>query len=283
MSVRLPERIGRTILELRAEELRQKRAARNEGVGVNLPNAITDLDVVPEWLSLLREDSPQSTIHSYLMPYWYRVAARWVLYDVLPIDAIDDELDTGSGITGAELRAIMDGPRPSELADHVPVSDVQHAMWRKWRGFARPFWVLQGETGGHQVNFSPIQASALLRMGLPAEPPRVGSLPSCPYDNRARQQIRHLNRLHEFNGSIDRLRKSGSSDFANAEQERIERQIRESEMAFIESQMRPVVDMAMTLKQRSEHSDQLVQMAPGTASRAKDAYDRYRETGDYTL
>ena len=291
-AIRVVENVGRTILEMRAEELRQKRAARNADAGKNLPNAVADIAIVPDWFPLLVEDSPRSTVHSYLMPYWYRAGERWVLYDVLPVDAIDDEQDTGSGMSGKELKDIMAGPRPSDREDwkdleHWPVSDTQHEMFRRWKGFARPYWVLQGENGGHQVRFSPDQATALLRMGLPSEPPRIGSLPPCPYDNRARAQLRHLNRLHQLEDSIDRLRRSGSPEAAKAEQDRVEREIRESEMAFIEAQMRPVVDMSMSLvsgsNTRSEHDDQLVRVAPGMASRAKDAYDRYRETGDYTL
>jgi hypothetical protein len=287
MSVKLSEFVGRSIMEMRAEELAQKRAARNADVGKNVATAVADVQTVPDWLADLRAVSPVSTLHSYLMPYWYRAGQRWVLYDVLPIEAIDDELDTGSGLTGEQLKEIMAGPRPSDLSYDVPISDTQHEMFRLWKGFARPYWVLQGENGGHQVNFSPEQASALLRMGLPAEPPKVGDLPPCPFDNRVKGQLQHLNRLHQFQDSIDRLRASGSADAAKAETERIERMVRETEMQFIEAQMRPVVEMSMSLARgantRSEHDDQLVHVVPGMASRAKDAYDRYKETGDWSL
>lgn len=287
-ALRLTERVGRTILELRAEELRLKRAARNAQVGQNAANAIADLDVPFPWITDLRAISPVTTIHSFLMPYWYRHGARWVLYDVMPVELIVDDMDTGSMIKGAELKEIMAGPRPSELTYDVPVSDTQHEMWRRWKGFARPFWVLQGELGGHQVQFSPDQAQALVRMGLESVPPKIGSLPACPFDNRAIRQLQHLNRLHQFEDSIDRLRKSASPEFAKAETERIEREIRESEMRFVEAQVRPLVDMAGSLakgvRSRSEHADdQLIHVPSGTASRAKDAYEKYKETGDYDL
>lgn len=281
----LPEKLGHTILELRAEELRQKRLARSAGVGLNRANAIADLDVAFPWMTELRQVSPLSTVHSYLMPYWYRAGERWVLYDVLPIEAIDDELDTGSGISGAELKQVMAGPRPSERTDDVPVSDLQHEMFRRWRGYARPFWVLQGEAGGHQVRFSPMQASALLRMGLPSEPPPIGSLAPCPFDNRAVRQLQHLNRLHGFEDSIDRLRRSGSPEAARAEEARVEREIRERELAFVEAQVRPLVEMSSSLVRgantRSEHDTEVIRVPDGTAARAADAYQRYRETGEW--
>ncbi len=282
-SLRVAESVGRTILELRAEELRQKRAARNAEVGTNRANAIADLDVVFPWEADLRAVSPINIIHSHLRAYWYRAGQRWVLYDVLPVEAIDDELDTGSGFTGAELKQVMAGPRPSELTEDVPISDVQHEMFRRWKGFARPFWVLQGETGGHQVKFSPIQSSALLRMGLQAEAPAIGALPPCPFDVRAATQLQHLNRLHGFEDSIDRLRRSGSAEYANAEHQRLEREVRDAEMRFVEAQMRPLVEMASSLTQRSEHEDQLVMATPGTAARSVDAYQEYRDTGNFTI
>lgn len=288
-AIKIPERIGRTILELRAEELRLKRVARNANVGKNLDNAMADLDVPFPWMDDLRIVSPQTVVHSYLMPYWYRYAQRWVLYDVWPVELIFDDQQVGtSGLTGKELKEIMEGVRPTDRPDFddwqaQPVSDLQHEMWRRWKGFARPFWALEGENGGHQIQFSPQQADALCRMGLPPEPPVIGSLPACPFDNRAIGQLRHLSRLHQLEDSIDRLRKSGSPEAAAAAMEKTEREIREAEMAFVEAQMRPVVDAAQSLRHRSEHASELIQFPDGTASRAKDAYEEYRETGNWSL
>lgn len=279
----VPEAVGRTILELRAEELRLKRAARNQGVGANIPNAIADLDVAFPWEDDLRRISPIVPVHSHLRAYWYRVKARWVLYDVLPAEAIVDDADTGSGLTGAQLKALMRGPRPSELPDDVPISDVQHAMWAKWKGFARPFWVLQGPNGGHQVRFSPAQSTALLRMGLDPEPPAIGSLEPCPFDNRAMHQLQHLNRLHQLADSVERLQQTGSLEFAKAEEARIEREVRESEIRFIESQVRPLVDVAASVAKRSEFAGELIEVPAGTASRIQDAWEEYKETGIWPI
>lgn len=279
----LPESVGRTILELRAEELRQKRLARNASVGENIKNSIADLSIEFPWEGDLRRISPIASAYSHLRAYWYRAKARWVLYDVLPSEAIEDEMDTGSGLTGYELRQIMNGVKIEDRDDDVPISPVQQAMWHQWGGYARPFWVLQGEHGGHQVRFSPQQSSALLRMGLPPEPPPLGSLPPCPFDNRAIAQLQHLNRLHQFEDSIERLRKSGSTEFAKAEEARIEQEVREAEMKFVESQVRPLVEMASSLRQRTEMESELVMVEPGLAAKAKDAYDRYKETGEYTF
>lgn len=287
-AIRLPRHLGRTILELRAEELRLKRAARNQDAAKNMANAIADVSVPFPWEPDLRAISPINTIHSHLRGYWYRSGQRWVLYDVLPVELIADDMDTGSGISGAEFKAIVMGKRLSERVEwndveHWPVSDTQHEMFRLYRGYARPFWVLQGDAGGHQVKFSPQQSEALVRMGLPSEPPRIGDLPPCPFDQRAIRQLQHLNRLHQMEDSIDRLRASGSPEAAQAEFSRVERQIRDAEMGFIEQQMRPLVEMGQSLRHRSECADQVVQMPDGLAAKAKDAYEIYQETGTWVL
>ncbi len=283
------------VRDIRAEQLRRKRAERNQGFGINIPNAVADVsEPFPEdWMVLLREVSPVTVLHSWLLPYWYRAGGRWVLYDALPDCLIpDDETQLGSALTGKEFFAIMRGIRPSEREDFKdtvsqPISDVQHEMYRLHHVFARPFWVLQGENGGHQVNFSPDQATHLISTGRSSVPPKIGELPPCPFDARAATQLQHLNRLHQMEDSMDRLRQSGTKEWADAESQRMQREVREHEMRFIEQQMTPIVDMTMSLvhgaNSRSEHDDQIIRVPDGTASKAKDAYEQYKETGNYTL
>lgn len=278
------------VRDIRAEQLRRKQAARNAGFGTNLPNSVADVAVPFPYMTELRAVSPETTKHSYLIPYWYRAGGRWVLYDAIDRRLIpDDDQPPGVPMAGRELLACLEGKAPRDLHEdeRCPfVSDVQHEMYRLYHVYGRPFWVLQGEKGGHQVNFSPWQQNVLIAKGLSADAPKIGSLPPCPFDRRTSDQLNHLNRLNRLDGRLDRLRESGSVESANAEMEQIQREVREAEMAFIEHQMTPIVDMAMSLvagpNTRSEHRDQIVQVRPGVAAEAKDAYDAYKETGDYS-
>jgi len=282
--------MGGFVREIRREQLRRKQLERNDGVGVNLPNSVADVAVAFPWLAELREVSPVTDKHSYLIPYWYRAGGRWVLYDAVPRALIpDNDEPPGIPMSGRELLGFLEGPPPRELEAWQRcafVSDVQHEMYRLHKVYARPFWVLQGEQGGHQVNFSPWQQNLLLAKGLPSVAPKIGSLDPCTFDRRAVAQLHHLSRLHRMDDGLDRLRASGTVESANAEMEAIQREVREAECRFIEQQMTPVVDMALSLvrgsNSRSEHQDQLVHVRPGVAAEAKDAYDRYRETGDYS-
>lgn len=260
--------------------------------GANVPNSVADCAVPfpADWLPLLRQCSPVTDRHSYLIPYWYRAGARWVLYDAMPECLIHPDEAQGAPITGKELLGYLNGPAPRDLEDwqRCPyVSDMQHEMWRLHRCYVRPFWVLQGPNGGHQVKFSPWQQNVLIAKGLDPEAPQVGSLPPCPFDNRTRDALDHMNRLHRLDDRLDKLRESGTVESANAEMDIIQREIREAEMKFIESQMTPLVDMSTSLvagaNTRSEHADQIVRVQDGTAARAKDAYEQYRETGIFPV
>lgn len=260
--------------------------------GENLPNSVADVSATPPegWEQALRAISPITTHTSHLRFYWYRAGGRWVLYDCLPRPLIYDDVPVGVPMLGKELLSYLDGPPPRDRHedDRSPfVSDVQHEFYRLYKVYARPFWVLQGEGGGHQVKFSPWQQNVLIAKGLPAEAPAVGSLPFAPFDGRTVTLLHHLNRLHKLDGSIERLQKSGSREAAEAEMHDIQKEIRLAEAQFIEDQMTPVVDMSTSLirgaNTRSEHADQVVQVAPGMAARAADAYEEYKQTGNWTL
>lgn len=273
------------VREVRAEQLRIKREKRASEAGMNVANSIFDMEVVFPWEAELRALSPIVEKVSHLRAYWYRAGARWVLYDCIPLALLpDDDTMLNPALSGAEFhQALRDlPPRLRTDAQDSPISDLQHEFGRRFKVYACPFWVLQGEHGGHQVRFSPWQQNVLIAKGLDAEAPKVGSLPACPFDQRVIRQLNHLNRLHQFNDRLDRLQASGSVEFANVQMDLIQREIREAEMAFIETQMTPLIDMVSSLHSKSAHQDQLIHL-PGQASRAVDAYQQYRETGDFTL
>lgn len=257
-------------------------------VGQNVPNSLADLNVEfpAEWLVMLREVSPVSTAHSYLFPYWYRAGERWVLYDCWPANLIDPELPVCLGMTGEQFFARVYGKPPRELAPEDRdeyVSDLQHELYRRYKVYACPYWVLQGESGGHQVVFDSFQQRLLAACGLPTEAPQIGTLEACPFDNRAADQLRALNRLNQLAGNIDALRKTGTKEAADALVEYHEAKIRKAELAFLEKQMEPLLDAAQVVSHRSDADEHLAFVPDGHAAKAADALQQYRETGHFSL
>lgn len=261
-------------------------------VGENADNGAADVSVAPPegWEEALRAESPITTRYSHLRFFWYRARGRWILYDCVPRTLIHDDVPQGAPILGRELIAALEGPPPRDLHEDKRcdyVSDVQHEFYRLFKVYARPFWVLQGETGGHQVKFSPWQQNVLHAKMLQTEPPPVGSLPFAPFDNRVVKHLRHLNRLHAFDDRVEKLEQSGSIEAANAELASIQKEIRIAEAAFIEEQMQPVVDMATSLAHgigyRSEYQNEVLQVKPGKAAEVAEAWDEYLETGNFSV
>lgn len=254
--------------------------------GANLPNSVADVSVqFPEdWMLALRRPdvSPVATLHSYLIPYWYRAGQRWVLYDAKPRCLIEDDELQGGLIYGNELIAALEGPPPRDLEawQRCPyVSDVQHELYRLHKVYARPFWVMQGDHGGHQVKFDPWQQNLLSAQGKPTEPPAIGSLPPCPFDNRVIYQLQRLNRLNQLGNDLERLRNTASVIYAESELQRVQREIREAEMQFIEQQITPLVEVTSQIQKSSAHQDLVVYTKPGAAAMAKDALQEHLETG----
>lgn len=193
-------------------------------------------------------------------------------------------------MSGEELAAALNGPPPRELepwARNPYVSDTQHEFWRVHQVYARPFWVLQGEQGGHQVAHTAWQQNVLQAKGLPIHPPAVGSLPPCPFDNRVKDQLVRLNRLRQMEGDLGRLLASGSAEAAVLEREKLERELREIQMASLESQYAETVELTMSLTRghnpKTHLADDLLVPMHGTAQRASEALDKWLETGDDSL
>lgn len=242
------------------------------------------------WEEALRSVSPITDAFSHLRFFWYKARARWVLYDCVPAPLIHEDELQGGPITGRELVAFLNGPPPRELEEWARcpfVSDAQHEFWRVYKVYARPFWVLQGELGGHQVAFDRWQQDVLRAKQLPVTPPVIGELAPAPFDNRALNQLRHLNRLHHFAGRLDKLRQSGSAEAAQAQMDAIGKEVRAIETAFVESQMAESVEASMALTRghnpQSYLADGHLITLKDQASRSSDALQEYLETGNFSL
>ncbi len=274
------------VREVRAEQLKRKRERRAAAAGQNLAQSIAGITMPFPWEKELRAFSPIVEKVSHLRSYWYAASSRWVLYECIPLHLMpSDERKVRPDLTGEELHAALKGKPPrhrSDDEDPSPISDVQHEFARLFGVWAGPLVVLQGQTGGHLCKYHPWQQNVLIAKGLSAEAPAIGSLPPCPFDQRTIAFLNRMNRLHKLGNRLDALQKSGSAEAAAVEMEGIQREIREAEMALVEANMTPLVEMSSSLRSKSADQDQLIHV-PGQASRAKDAYAQYKETGDFTM
>ena len=202
-------------------------------------------EVPAEWLRDLRAISPVSPAHSYLNFRWYPArkidrktetavdTGRWLLDQWMPRPFIHPDM----------VRMLEDRP-PRLLPDsqrhgrELFVSDFRHEMYRQHKVLVKRWWVLQGDQGGHPAEYTDREVKIRKAIGLPIEPPRIGSLPYAPFDNRVVRQILRYDRLLRYGQDIDRLKASASNEATKREEADAEEQFRRDYVAWLKEDLR---------------------------------------------
>lgn len=240
-----------------------------EGGPFLLPSASSDSvfyrsrEPDPAWVRALEETSPPSDRHGFLRPVWepgdpWIPGQRWVLYEFLNINIEVEYRGRWERVLDDETLDDLFGPHPRSTghmcADSVPDQFQCHCRRKlnAWRGgptaritlrqyqlfketgyFANPFWVVQGENGGHPVSFDSMQRKWLQQLGKPTEPPALGELPFAEPDGRTWAAIRRYNRLQAMGNNIEQYRKQMGAGFA-AHKAEIEKEMRRQWVAFLD-------------------------------------------------
>jgi hypothetical protein len=246
---------------------------------------IHDQRAPDEWVVRLRDVSPRDDEVDWLAFAWeagdpWVPLQRWGLYGMVHIkhilgDLDDDELDSRI----EELR----GPHPrseGHLCSHKVPGQFQCLCQRKmeaWRGgpcnlitltqwklfreydgqyLPVPFWVIEGERGGHKWLFNEEERTLLRMSDLPDEPPTPGSLPYAPFDNRVIEQIMRHNKLLQFGCTIAELKKKMGSDAYARHKADNAREMRKKYLAYLEDQLVEENDLFITAARKGEMNNQ---------------------------
>lgn len=176
---------------------------------------------VPDgWEDRLRQFSPIVDQTSHLRFRWRAEEERWMLYACTPAALLDD-------FRNEQLRVHWSALPPSQqMGRKQYVSEYQHYMYREFGLEARPFWVLQGPVGGTPAVYSHREQRLLKAVGAPDDPPPIGFLPPCPFDERAVEAIVERDLLAKIGGDLDLLAASQSGKAMASEDEETERAYR---------------------------------------------------------
>lgn len=251
------------------------------------------MEAPAEWETALRAFSPIREEVPWLAQRWFpmqkpdangimRDAGRWVLYECV------SEMLVRLCDPNTDIFDLLKGPQPSRIADPkaraakaLYASDYQCMMYRKHGVWARNLWIIQGDGGGHPVEYTQQEAKWLQAAGLPTDPPALGTLSYAPFDARVIAQMRNRNRLMRLGGNIDRLRRSGAT--LSAEWEAAEKEFRRQHMQHVEESTAGVADFlryfASSSKTATECRNTVPEMSRATANAAAIAKDMYIETG----
>ena len=168
--------------------------------------------VVAGWQRECARIAPPSQYVSWLQMVWvpgdpWAPVQRWMVYDMEP-RAINP---------GGWYWDELDGPNPRTrgyydqvLQRFVRSSDqaLDLLTWQLYRAtgcMGRPFWVLQGTTGGHRRTYTQAEERLLRLRELPTDPPLPGALPYCEPDRRTWDTIATYSRLSAATDGIRSL------------------------------------------------------------------------------
>lgn len=244
-------------------------------------NRVWSMEVPLEWTRALRELSPVSRVVPWLATRWYPLkktpVGRWVISECVPVEIIPPNQ--------RDIVTLLQGPRPSLLPEPLRsavlpmVNDYQWEMYRTHNVWARELWIVQGETGGHATHFTPDEQKLLRLFGLPTDPPALGALPYAPLDGRVLARLKERNRLFKLRGSLDALRKSGTSESMQAEEEAAEKAYRKRFVSYVEETSRSRADLLAWISSKPDHRDLLPAASAGELNAASRLRDEYIDTG----
>lgn len=166
--------------------------------------------LVPVWHRELWRFAPPSTTNGWLRMVWvpgdpWKPVQRWMVWEMEP-RAINptawywEELEGPDPRTRGYYDKVLQRfvPSPDQLIDRLTWS-----LYRETGCMGRPFWVLQGATGGHRHNYDQDEQYLLRQRELPTEPPKPGALPFCLPDQRTWDSIAFYDRQGQV---VDKIR-----------------------------------------------------------------------------
>lgn len=229
---------------------------------------------IPEgWDTRLRQISPIVDRMSHLRFRYRAQYAVWELYDCLPKALLSPDRE-------AQLRTHWsDLPVDQQHGRKQMVTDYQHYMYHTHGVEARRFWVLQGELGGTPATYTHREQRLLEAVGAPDDPPPLGSLEPCPFDERAVKAIQGRDRLLTAGGDLDTMQKAHTGDNLKRDDDDAEREHRKAFLGWWFEQMLPMSDFMKTYLRTTEASQTLRKATRQEADAVTKWKDIFLDTG----
>jgi hypothetical protein len=232
-----------------------------------------------EWTQALRELSPVSDAHSFLIFAWKEPLfdpdhGRWCLYEAIPEACI--ETARRYLLSGTPY---WDLPTAAERAERSQlVSAFQWEMYQRHRWDVRPFWCLQGTEGGTPLHLTSLEQRFLRMQGKSDRPRAVGELPYAPWDDRVRRAVLRRDRLMALGRSVDALKATGTSEAVRIQREAAEREFRRVQWDWMSDRLAPRADELRHFL-KTGYTSHMRRQSKAEARAAEDAKDVFIETG----
>lgn len=152
---------------------------------------------------------------------------RWVLFQM------------SRQVPSAVLPFLM-GPPPHPKTNRIPLMREQWDLYRDLKCYAQPYWIIQGERGGHKRRFNKHEQKLLKAQRLPVNPPAAGDLAYAPFDNRVIDKIIAYDHVQFWNRAIELDERK--PDDLDAEEKQTTQDMRKWLLTWLESQVEAQMD-----------------------------------------
>ncbi|HXJ66628.1 MAG TPA: hypothetical protein VNN79_22950 [Actinomycetota bacterium] len=219
---------------------------------------VHDASPPEDWVRQLRDLSPirESDDVGYLELLWepgdpWAPVQRWEIYEISPRHAVPTALlhafktaghprKEGHPCTSKPVSSWAARPNFNYVPCHCKrkseawrggLTDIPLTAWKLFQRTGRvgyPFWIIQGDRGGHRRQFSEQEERLLQHQGLPTKLPAPGELPYAPFDGRVINGCIGYNRLREFHGNIAEYKKAmgkGHSSYVAEKEKELRRKL----------------------------------------------------------
>ena len=230
---------------------------------------------VPEsWERRLRQISPIVDKTSHLRFRWRQATEQWELYECSPITVLSESRVKQLTKHWSEL------PESEQQGRKLFVTEYQHYMFRVHRVEAQRFWVLQGNHGGTPAAYTDREEQMLRSINEPTEVPPPGLLPYAPFDERVVKAVQARDLLMKYEGSLDKLQKSVSSEEQQRRANEIAQDYRKSFLGWWREEMAPMSEFMKWYLRTSESDQTLAKATPQMSNAVTQWKDHFIETGD---
>lgn len=217
--------------------------------------------VPANWEAQLAEHSPPTNRFSWLKLVWEPGYAwedpveRFMLMQMSPAHAIDEYVleqlehplppsQMGNYYDPHMTWVDDDGSERIGMFVRNPdclITEQAYWLYRETGAWAKRYWVIQGEKGGHKYRFTDVERRLLRFMNLPIDPPTPGTLPYAPFDERVIAQLQLVDMMKGLHAGLKRQR-ALLAGAQGVRREEDERHLREMLMLHLKSQAEQVGD-----------------------------------------
>jgi hypothetical protein len=158
----------------------------------------------PEWQAALDRLTPPNDRVSFLRILWVAAdltVSRWGKVSVDPVQRWVLFQCTRQIPEPALIHLEAAAPHPKH--NPRPLMREQWELYQAERLYGQPFWIVQGERGGHKRRFTQVEQNILKAQKLPHQAPAPGALPYAPLDNRVLDKLAVLDVMTNWNRAIE--------------------------------------------------------------------------------